>query len=210
MLHKKKLISEEVNKLDFLKIEELALLSKEGDMKAKEKLAEEFKPIILNLSKKACAINGYEFEDVRNECFSSLFSCLKHYSPDKHRFVAYATISIKNSVGMLKRYSKRKDSTDSAAALILTDNLENVLSSDNVFVEEEIIKRANNLKLKKAYEKLKGNEKDLINYVYVRNHTLRQYSVYRNLPYAKVVNRKKNTLKKLKLCLKNEVSISGN
>ena len=210
MPYLKKLISEEVNKLDFVKIEELALLSKKGDMEAKEELAEEFKPFILNLAKKACNINGYDFEDVRNECFSSLFSCLKHYSPEKHRFVAYAIISIKNSVGLLKRYSKRKASTDSSSALILTDKLENVLSSDNVFVEEEIIKRANNLKLKKAYDKLKDNEKDLINYVYVRNHTLRQYSVYRNLSYSKVINRKKITLKKLKLCLKNEVSITCN
>ena len=51
-------------------IENLVRLSKTGDNHSKEKLAEEFKPFIINISKRTF-IHGYEFEDIMNECYKN-------------------------------------------------------------------------------------------------------------------------------------------
>ncbi|MBL4933047.1 sigma-70 family RNA polymerase sigma factor [Clostridium paridis] len=194
--------------MNFVKVENLALLSKNGDMKAKEELAEEFKPFILNLSKKSF-IHGFDFEDIKNECYNSLFNCLRHYTPDKHRFVAYATISIKNSVGLLIRSTNKRNNMDGAASLILNDNLENILSYDMEFVEDKIIKRITNSKLKKAINTLSCDEKELVDYVFFKKHTLMQFSIYKNLSYSKVVNMKNNILRKLKRILNTEISLTS-
>ncbi|SUY46965.1 RNA polymerase sigma factor, sigma-70 family [Clostridium putrefaciens] len=78
----------------YVKFENLVKLAKNGYLSAKEELSAEFTPFILNLSKKSF-INSYEFEDIKNECYGTLFKCIKVYDCDKHRFVAYATNAIK-------------------------------------------------------------------------------------------------------------------
>lgn len=195
--------------MNFAEVEKLALLSKKGDMRAKEELAEKFKPFILNLAKRSY-IHGFEFEDIVNECYNSLFNCLSRYNPEKHRFVAYATISIKNSVGLLIRSANKRNETDGAATLILNDNLEYVVSHDTEFIEDEIIKRIDIDNLNKAISELSHTEKNLVDYVFLKKHTLRQYSLHSNLNYSKVVSRKNSILNKLKFNLKNEISISSN
>ncbi|MEG0775026.1 sigma factor [Clostridium sp.] len=50
-------------------------------------------------------MNGYEFDDLRNETFITLFKCVELYNPNKHKFVAYAVSSIKNSINTLIRNS---------------------------------------------------------------------------------------------------------
>ena len=53
-------------------IESLVIKSKDGDEESKEKLVNEFKPFIINLSKRTF-IHGYEFQDIMNECYRILF-----------------------------------------------------------------------------------------------------------------------------------------
>lgn len=71
-------------------IENLVIKSKDGDEESKEKLVNEFKPFIINLSKRTF-IHGYDFEDIMNECYRILFKCVSYYKPNTQRFVAYAT-----------------------------------------------------------------------------------------------------------------------
>ena len=80
--------------MDYKTIEKLALESKKGNKKSKEKLIEEFKPFILNLSAKT-HIDGYNIYDLQNECYAILLKCVNKYNPEKHRFVAYGTNAIK-------------------------------------------------------------------------------------------------------------------
>ena len=49
--------------MNYKYVENLVLLSKNGDMKSKEKLLEEFRPFIINISKRTF-IHRYEFEDM--------------------------------------------------------------------------------------------------------------------------------------------------
>lgn len=58
--------------MDYNIIENLAIAAKQGNTKAKEALAAEFTPLILSLSRKSY-INSYDFEDIKNECFKTLF-----------------------------------------------------------------------------------------------------------------------------------------
>lgn len=88
--------------MNYNHIENLVRLSKAGDKYSKEELVKEFKPFIINISKKTF-INGYEFEDIMNECYKSLFQCISLYRTENHRFVAYATNGIKNNINDLIR-----------------------------------------------------------------------------------------------------------
>ncbi|WP_202768417.1 sigma-70 family RNA polymerase sigma factor [Clostridium paridis] len=73
------------------------------------------------------------------------------------------------------------------------------------FLEDEIIKRIAISKLKKAINELSPDEKNLVDYVFLKKHTLRQYSLNSNISYSKVVNLKNSILNKLKLALINEI-----
>ena len=97
--------------MDYRYIEELALKSKADDMKSKEKLIEEFKPLIMKISQRTF-IYGYTSYDIENECYSILSSCLDSYKSENHRFVAFATISLKNNINYILRKSIKHKSSE--------------------------------------------------------------------------------------------------
>ena len=114
--------------MDYNDIENLVNLAKANDRNAKEELMVKFTPLILNLSKRSF-VNSYEFADIKNECYHTLFKCVSLYNLDKHRFVAYATNAIKNSVNFLIRVSIRRNESDGPTAFILDGKLENTIYS---------------------------------------------------------------------------------
>ena len=80
--------------MDYNEIESLVKLAKANDKNAKEELVVQFTPLILNLSKKSF-VNSYEFADIKNECYHTLFKCLSLYNPEKYRFAAYQQNQLK-------------------------------------------------------------------------------------------------------------------
>jgi RNA polymerase sigma factor (sigma-70 family) len=189
--------------MDFEKIENLALLSKEGDVSSKEALVKEFTPFILNLSKKS-HVNGYEFEDLKSECFITLFKCLEVYDPQRHRFIAYAMNAIKNSIHTLIRNSVRREYKEGPKTLILDDSLEHVLFYNGDFIEEELYKNSLNSKLKAIIKDLTFQEQDLINYVFYKKYTVKRYASLRGMSYSRAYNMKVSVLNKLKSTLDKE------
>ncbi|MBL4932141.1 sigma-70 family RNA polymerase sigma factor [Clostridium paridis] len=189
--------------MNYDKIENLVLLAKLGEEQAKEELVKEFKPYILNLSKKTF-INGFEFEDIKSECYRVLFNCIRLYNPEKHRFVAYATNGIRNSINFLIRSSIRKDKSDGPETLILDDNLENILSHDLGFVEDELFNVIFRAKLKEALNKLEYDELELITFVFFRKKSLMDYSRYKNTTYRKAVTKRNKILDKLRCLISKE------
>ena len=77
--------------MDFNEIENLVELAKANNKTAKVELMVQFTPLILNLSKRSF-VNSYEFADIKNECYHTLFKCVGLYNLDKHRFVAYSLL----------------------------------------------------------------------------------------------------------------------
>ena len=178
-------------------IENLVTQAKLGDEKAKESLVKEFTPFIINLSKKSF-ISSYEPADVKNECYKTLFKCVSLYNPDKHRFVAYATNAIKNSVNHLIRVSVRRSGSEGPGAFNLNGKLGNTLFTQIDDLDDLLFTGINKAKLHSLVGNLTLLERELINYIYFKGCSLKKYSELKGIPYTTAVSRKTSILKKLK------------
>lgn len=186
--------------MDFKEIECLVAGVKSENELSKERLVEEFKPFIINLSNKTF-INGYDNQDIQNECFRILFNCVYLYKLEKHRFVAYATNGIKNSINDLIKKSKNRSSSEGMEALTLSDNLEHTLPSTDCGLEEMMCNKENNEFLIEAFNTLSEDEKELIIFVYFKNNSLQTYAYWKNMCYSTATRKKKLILTKLKRVL---------
>ncbi|KAI3349142.1 sigma-70 family RNA polymerase sigma factor [Clostridium botulinum] len=181
--------------MDLKYIEMLAKKSKHGDNLSKEKLIEEFRPFIKNLSRKTF-IHGYDKYDIENECYKNLFKCLNSYNLEKHRFVAYATNGIKNNLNDLIRKTKNRDNSEGSSTLILSDNLEHTLSN-NENLEEMLCNQCDLEILKIAIKNLTEEEQELVNFIFFKNNTIRLYSTLKDMCYSTAAKRKMDVVKKI-------------
>lgn len=183
--------------MDFNEIEALVANAKAENKLSKEKLAEEFKPFIINISNKTF-INGYDKQDIQNECFRILFKCVSVYNLEKHRFVAYATNGIKNSINDLITKSMNRSSCEGSEALILSDNLEHTIPSTADALDDLLCNKADSELLIQAFDNLTKEEKELIIFVYFKNNPLKTYAYWKNMRYSTATRKKKNILNKMK------------
>ncbi len=193
--------------MNYKYIEKLVKDSKDGNENAKEKLVNEFTPYILNLCSRTF-IHGYEFEDVKSECYRILFKCVSLYNPESHRFVAYATNGIKNSIfDLIKRYNSRRI-FEGSEALILSDQLEDVLVSDCMSAEDIVCQSADYDEIRAAIKSLSDHHQEMINYLffngesYSKENTLKNYADMKSIKYPCALKRKNAALKKLATLLK--------
>ncbi len=182
--------------MDFKYVEMLAKKSKDGDNLSKEKLIEEFRPFIKNLSRKAF-IHGYDKEDLENECYKNLFKCLNSYNLEKHRFVAYATNGIKNNLNDLIRKTKNRDNSEGSSALTLTDNLEHTIPSNNPNLEEILCNKCDLELLKYAIKNLTEEEHELVDFIFFKNNTIKLYSTLKDMCYSTAAKRKMDVISKM-------------
>jgi len=182
--------------MDFNYIEELVKKCKADDKLSKEKLAEEFRPLIFNISKRTF-IDGYEMHDIQNECYRSLFKCVSLYNLDKHRFVAYATNAIKNNMNDLIKRIRTRSSTEGNEALSLHDDIEKDLPSHDISLEDLFCDRCDYEELRLAINNLNTEEKELIDFIFFKNNTVQSYAYFKNLCYSTACLKKKVTLKKI-------------
>jgi len=183
--------------MDYENIEKLVKDARLGNKKAKEKLAEEFTPFILKLSKKTF-INSYEFADIQNECYKTLFKCVNVYNPEKHRFVAYAIKAIRNSVNLLIRTSITRSGAEGSVAFILDGKLENTLYFSLEDVDDAILREEQETKLKVALKKLDYSELELITYLYFKEYPLKKYAELKGINYSAAFRKKVSALDKLR------------
>ena len=186
--------------MNFKEIENLVSSAKSQNKLSKERLAEEFTPFIINLSNKTF-ISGYDTKDIQNECFRILFKCVSVYKLEKHRFVAYATNGIKNSINDLIRKSKNRSSSEGFEALTLSDNLEHFLPSTDCGLEEMMCAKADCELLRQAFNNLHEDEKELIIFVYFKNNSLQTYAYWKNMCYSTANRKKRSILNKMKQLL---------
>ena len=183
--------------MDYNEIEDLVKLAKDNDKNAKEELMVKFTPLILNLSKKSY-VNSYEFADIKNECYQTLFKCVDLYNPERHRFVAYATNSIKNSVNLLIRTSIRRNKSEGPEAFTLDGKLENTLFSEIEDPNNFFINKLYITNLKAAVQNLNLEEQELVDFVFFRKYSLKKYSKFKGIQYHLVITMKNEILYKLK------------
>lgn len=183
--------------MNFNYIESLVTKAKNGDVSAKEIIFEEFRPMILNLSKRTF-VHGYDFSDIEHECYATLLKCIKIYDLDKKRFVGYATMAIKNNINYLIKKSCKRSSSEGSEALILTDTLEHVLPSNNELVDVQVTDTILAESLYKYINKLPQQHKDILNFTIINNGSLKEYSKNNNINYPTTVNIKNRALNQLR------------
>ena len=183
--------------MNFNYIETLVTKAKNGDVSAKEIIFKEFRPMILNLSKRTF-VHGYDFSDIEHECYATLLKCIKIYDLDKKRFVAYATMAIKNNINYLIKKTCNRSSCEGSEGLILTGTLEHVLPSNNELIDEQVIDSILAKSLYKYINKLTPQHKDILNFTLINNGSLKEYSKTNNINYPTTVNIKNRALKQLR------------
>lgn len=182
--------------MDYDYIEALVTKCKNNDELSKEKLAQEFRPLIYNISKRTF-IDGYSIHDIQQECYKSLFKCVSMYNLEKHRFVAYATNAIKNNMCDLIKRIQSRSSTEGNDTLSLYCDIENDLPSQEISTEVSLCEKCDFQDLKLALKNLTEEEMELINFVFYRNYTVRDYAYLKNMCYSTAILRKKLILKKI-------------
>lgn len=116
------------------------------------------------------------------------------YSLEKHRFVAYATSAIKNNIGDLIKRIKTKNSTEGNDALSLHDNFEGDLPSEEISIETSLCEACDYEDLKSSLKNLNEDEIELINLIFYKNYTVREYAYFKNICYSKEENYFKKNL----------------
>ena len=116
--------------------------------------------------------------------------CVALYNLEKHRFVAYATNSIKNNLNDLIKRIKNRNSTDGNDALSLHDDVEIDLPSQELNLEDFLCEECDYEELRFAIDKLTGEEKEFINFVFYKNNTVQTYAYLKNMCYSTACQRK--------------------
>ena len=186
--------------MDYKVVENLAILAKNNDEKAKEALVKEFKPIIEGLSRKTF-IHGFEHNDIVNEGYITLFKCIKMYNPSTHRFVGYTVNAIKNNLNYLIQKSIKRTGSEGLGAYTLTDKLENILECTNNPLEDKLSDIAYEQLFNILKNKLTEDELDVVNLIILEGYTIKQYAEFKDMSYSKAVLRKNKTLKKIRIPL---------
>ncbi|OOM16046.1 sigma-70 family RNA polymerase sigma factor [Clostridium saccharobutylicum] len=186
--------------MDYEYIEDLVSKAKTNDESSKEKLVQEFRPLIINICKRTF-IHGYDKNDIQNECYKTLFKCLLMYNLQSHRFVSYATNAIKNNINDLIRKFKNRSSFEGQEVLCLSDNLEQNLVSNEENLEDILCNKYDYEYLKLALSILNDEEKELIDFIFLKNNSTASYSLLKNIPYTTMIRRKKASLAKLNRCI---------
>lgn len=181
--------------MDYDYIENLVRLSKAGDEYSKEKLIEEFRPFIINISK-STFIPGYEFEDITNECYIALFKCISLYKTEMHRFVAYATNGIKNNINDLIRKNIKANKICNPS-ITLDNYVEETFKADIPEISELLCNKYDSECLKYAMSQLSSDELSLIVYLFYEDKTLKSYAHEKGLSYSYAVKMKRYILDKL-------------
>ena len=177
-------------------IETLVFSAKNEDNEAKEKLIKEFRPFILNLSKRTF-IYGYEFEDIINECYRILFRCVALYKIETHRFVAYATNGIKNSINDLIKSNLKNNKISGAAALPIDTYIEDTYKAEIPALEDILCNKYDCSCLKYALDHLTEEELELIKYLFFKKKTLKSYANKKGMSYSYAMKKKRYALDKL-------------
>lgn len=177
-------------------IENLVKQCKAGNESSKEKLIEEFRPFIINLSKRTF-IPGYDYDDFKNECYRILFRCILLYKIESHRFVAYATNGIKNSINDLIRRNIQTNNIHGSGAAVYDNYVEETYNNDTPEITDILCSQYDNDCLKYALNKLTQDEIDLIHHLFYENKTLKSYTDEKDMCYSYAVKKKRYILDKL-------------
>ncbi|MBD7912073.1 sigma-70 family RNA polymerase sigma factor [Clostridium cibarium] len=177
-------------------IESLVISAKSGDKASKEKLIEEFKPFIISFSKKTY-IDRYDLEDIQSECYIILLHALEKYNPEAHRFVAYATNAIKNSMYAIIKKSIKNNQIQGWNTLTFDGNLSSIAKNKSNYIEDNFIYSLNASELFNSIDRLTSSEKELLAFNIFRHNTLKSYAAWKNISRSTAARKRLKLYNKL-------------
>lgn len=182
--------------MDYERIEKLVIKAKDNDKDAKEDIINKFKPYVLTISKNT-HIHGYDFYDIQNECFKTVLNCIELYDPTNKKFIGYVLTAVRNSIKQLMKKTDRRRKSEGIEALILNDNLELTLCSEEQSTLDFLCERCELTLLKQAINSLTETEQELIRYIFFDKNTLKSYAEFKSVCYTTATNRRNIALSKL-------------
>lgn len=182
--------------MDYERIERLVLKAKDNDKNAKEDIINRFKPYVLTISQNT-HIHGYDFYDIQNECFKTVLNCIELYDPINKKFIGYVLTSIRNSIKQLIKKTQRRRKSEGIEALILNDNLELILCSEEQSILDFLCERCELILLRQAISSLNEREQELIKYIFFDKNTLKSYAEFKHICYTTATSRRNTALNKL-------------
>ncbi|MDS0528098.1 sigma-70 family RNA polymerase sigma factor [Clostridium sp. SHJSY1] len=123
----------------------------------------------------------YDFEDVQSECYIILLHALEKYNPESHRFVAYATNAIKNSMYAIIKKSIKNNQVQGLNTLTFDGDLSSLDKNKSNCIEDNLIFNININELFNALDKLTSYEKELLVFNIFRGNTLKSYAEWKNI-----------------------------
>ena len=183
-------------------IDVLIMEAQKGNKDSLEKILNLYKPLIIKNARQIY-INGYETEDLIQIGSLSLVKAVYKYQADRGaNFTIFAAKVIKNAFNeeLRKVISKKWDENFKCSLNSLNkDGIEfiEILHSPEdlegtVLLKEEIAM------LKKAINNLPEEEREIINWFYLNNKSLKEYAAKEDINVNTVVKRKGRALGKLK------------
>ncbi|WP_294355579.1 sigma-70 family RNA polymerase sigma factor [uncultured Clostridium sp.] len=189
--------------MDFDYIEELVAKAKNNDDLCKEALVNEFRPFIINFCKKTY-VDGYDFEDLQNECYSALFVAVEKYNVEHHRFVSYSIKIIKNTIYSLISKKEKLKKIDGISSLWESTNMEFFGETTHDSIDSNILFQQEKSSIIKAINNLSKEEKYIIEHTVLRKNSMLEFSKTSNIPYSTLIRKRKCIINKLYNYVKDE------
>ena len=181
-----------------LELSELIKSAKLGDEKSKEEILNRFTPLIIKYSR-ATYICGYEEDDLRQIGYTSVLEAIKKIDIDRSKsFVTYISRSVICNYYYLIR-SKCRFNTETSLNKPLAEDVElmDQLQADDD-TEEICLQNQASRDIKKILKMLTPVEVELIDFIYYKERSLKEYSIVKDISYSACAKRKERIIKKLR------------
>ena len=187
-----------------MNIEELVILAKNGDKTAEEEIIKGLALLIIKYSRRVY-ICGLDENDFKQMGFLTVIKAIKSYNPVKSdSFLKFVCCSLKNNYNNeVRRKYKYKFETSLNKLIDENVEFEEFLVSD-INIEEEFLYRESLRHVFRLVNKLSFEERELVNYVYVKGYSLRDYTRLKNIKYFTAAKRKERMLDKIRNMLSME------
>jgi len=173
-----------------LELNSIVLRAKKGDNKAMTKIIEKFTPFILKQCK-SIYIKDYEIEDLIQIGQMSLINAVKHFKiENKKDFAGYAICSIKNNYNCEIRQRCKFNYEISLNSSQNIYNMIELFPSEEVIEDDYIYK----MQVKQLYSflgKLTKEDKELIEWIYLKQKSIKSFAKIKDLRYETCIRRKK-------------------
>lgn len=180
----------------YKEIENLFLLSRKGDKKAKEELLKKLHPLIIS------SIRRYynrlsHYDDLIQDGYETVLRCIQDYDINKNvHFLGYVKTMLRycylnkhREKQLLSLNEPIKDGEDLELGDLISDERDEI---------EDILERETKVELYKALNSLTEKQRQILIYFYIHNLSIDQIAKRMGISYRTVVNIKTSALKKLR------------